>query len=95
MYGTELWGLAQAATLSAGGLGFKQDCSAVVTQCHKGPASYLGAGSAYARTWHMLHAAADDDSPIDIEWIPAHTTEADVPSLISAVDRYGNDLADF
>ena len=94
VYGTELWGLAQVAAVSTGHLKYRQDCASVVLQGQKGPAEYLGASSTYARAWHIVHAAHDDGEPMDITWIPAHTVEADVPSLISAVDRYGNDLAD-
>ena len=60
---------------------------------------------AYARLWRLIFASCDDsDCPqddIELLWIPAHTTEADVGvarlsdgRLLTAADRTGNGFAD-
>jgi hypothetical protein len=54
----------------------------------------MAAQSKYARLWSAFHAATDHCNDADLDWIPAHTTEAEVPTRISAQDRKGNDVAD-
>lgn len=105
IHGAELWALYAALRCSLPGVAFRSDRLAAVLTFRRGRAFATRFSEAYARLWRMVFTACDDfDSPevdIDIQWMPAHTVEADVGTvclsngqLLTAADRHGNDLAD-
>jgi len=71
----------------------------------QGKSVTTSAKSKYARAWNIAHAALEESGTVevfgrgrrqdtDLQWIPAHTTEADIGVKISAYNRAGNDVAD-
>ena len=103
MYGAELWALWQAARLAMPGASFRTDCLSVLKVFQSGKQAACNSRCKLARVWHGVFASLDDHecSSIDIAWMPAHTTPAEVGiaslsdgSRLTANDRRGNNEAD-
>ena len=90
----ETWALAQAARSSLTGSAFRSDCLGAVTTAQRGTAHATSARQQCAEAWAIFFASAGEEAQPDVEWIPAHTSLADVGEVISAPDRDGNDAAD-
>ena len=103
IHGGELWALHAALICSMQGVAFRSDRAAVVDTFKAGLAAATDAAVVLARLWAMVFAACDygDALQLDLAWMPAHTSEADVGrlvlsdgSLLTALDRRCNDRAD-
>jgi hypothetical protein len=99
--GAEAWALLQAAVAFGSAPRFRVDCLALVQTYERGWKHATGAGNMTADIWASLRTAWDAEEDVDILWMPAHTAERDVGvatlsdgSLLSAIDRAGNDEAD-
>ena len=101
IFGAELWTLQMAATCGATGIAYRTDCLSLLTVFRNGASWATSSSQYYARIWHVVFACFDDVTQADLEWMPAHTTAADVGRLrlssgilLSAVDRMANAEAD-
>ena len=105
IHGAELWAFFAALRCTEIGAAYRSDRAAVVSTFKAGAASATASSVEHARLWGMVYAACDDwDRPevqVDLEWLPAHTTEADIGRAclsngqpLTVRDRKGNALAD-
>ena len=105
IHGAELWALFAALRCTELGAAYRSDRAAVVSTFKEGAVSATASSDEHARLWGMVFAACDDwehpETQLDLEWMPAHTTEADVGRAclsngqpLTARDRKGNALAD-
>ena len=99
--GAESWALMQAATAFGDAPAYRVDCLALLQAYEQGFAKATASGSFFAEVWVQIRMAWDNNELVDLVWMPAHTSEADVGvlelsnrQLLSVVDRESNAEAD-
>jgi hypothetical protein len=97
----EAWALAEAARTFGSSPRFRVDCLGVVQAYQSGRKRATSAARGDADIWAAIFTAWDDEVNVDVAWMPAHTSEADVGRLalsngdsLTETDRIGNGEAD-
>ena len=100
IHGAELWALLMSALNTDPFLPILGDCYSVVQGARRGAVWAQAPQRKLARAWLPL-AAALDDAPGRVEWMPAHTSESDIGVKlkgdgrpITEIDRSMNDYVD-
>jgi hypothetical protein len=101
IFGAELWALWMALIVAVPGSGIRTDCQSVQTGTLRGAAWASSPKQRYSRLWSSVLAALDDSASDRVLWMPAHTAEHHIGTLLlssgqllTAVDRYANGHAD-
>ena len=105
IHGAELWALFAAARLALPGVAFRTDRKAVLDIFQAGRKEATASSVELAHLWAAVFDAFDDyedpSASVDLAWMPAHTTAADVGvarlsngEFLTARDRAANDAAD-
>ena len=104
IHGAELWALQMAVQHALPGSAFRTDCLSIVEVFFQGVNVATAAGRYYARIWHVIFSALDDNesaASVDLAWMPAHTKPDDVGRLLlsdgtplTTADRQANAEAD-
>ena len=100
--GAEVWAFHMAVRHALPGAKIRPDCLAVEQTFQHGKAWATAPERPLARVWVLIFACVDDaPDSVDLSWMPAHTTEADVGrarlsngQLLTTVDRTANAAAD-
>jgi hypothetical protein len=97
----EAWALAEASRSFGALPSYRVDCFGLVQAYRGGRKRATSAMRLDADSWSAIYSAWDESDAVDLAWMPAHTSEADVGvlalsngDLLTTVDRMGNAEAD-
>jgi len=101
IFGAETWAVLQAVSHAEQQAVLRIDCKAVVDLLILGSSRAVRPSRLTAKAWAQIFAAAGDAPPLDVAWMPAHTSLADIGrkrlsngEMLTGIDRRANDIAD-